>query len=77
MIASRLGCSKPNELKWRARFEEAGIDGLEEVPRPRSPRQALALCVDEKTQIQALDRTQLLLSMRPGQPERRAPGTSP
>ena len=32
MIASRLGCSKPNVLKWRARFEEAGIDGLEEAP---------------------------------------------
>jgi len=29
------------------------------------------LCVDEKSQIQALDRTQPLLPMRPGQPERR------
>ena len=29
------------------------------------------LGVDEKTQIQALDRTQPLLPMRPGQPERR------
>jgi transposase len=35
------------------------------------PEQALVLCVDEKTQIQALDRTQPLLPMRPGQIERR------
>jgi hypothetical protein len=32
---------------------------------------ALVLCVDEKSQIQALDRTQPLLPMRPGQIERR------
>ncbi len=31
------------------------------------PDKALVLCVDEKTQIQALDRTQPLLPMRPGQ----------
>lgn len=35
------------------------------------PEKALVLCVDEKTQIQALDRTQPLLPMRPGQVERR------
>jgi transposase len=34
------------------------------------PDCALVLCVDEKSQIQALDRTQPLLPMRPGQPER-------
>ena len=31
-----------------------------------NPPDALVLCVDEKTQIQALDRTQPLLPMRPG-----------
>ncbi len=36
------------------------------------PDKALVLWVDEKTQIQALDRSQPLLPMRPGQPERRA-----
>ncbi len=36
------------------------------------PERALVLCVDEKSQIQALDRTQPLLPMRPGQPERRS-----
>lgn len=35
------------------------------------PDRALVLCVDEKAQIQALDRSQPLLPMRPGQLERR------
>lgn len=35
------------------------------------PERALVLCVDEKAQVQALDRTQPLLPMRPGQIERR------
>lgn len=35
------------------------------------PDKAVVLCVDEKGQIQALDRTQPLLPMRPGQLERR------
>jgi transposase len=35
------------------------------------PDRALVLCVDEKSQIQALDRTQPVLPMRPGQTERR------
>src|SRR2546425_1967836 len=34
------------------------------------PDHALVLCVDEKSQIQALDRTQPLLPLRPGQVER-------
>src|SRR5713101_2803043 len=36
------------------------------------PERAVVLCVDEKSQIQALDRTQPLLPMRPGQLERRS-----
>jgi hypothetical protein len=35
------------------------------------PDHAVVLCVDEKTGIQALDRTQPILPMRPGQVERR------
>jgi transposase len=35
------------------------------------PDRALVLCVDEKTQIQALDRTAPLLPLRPGLPARR------
>src|SRR5437879_8282538 len=34
------------------------------------PEHALVLCVDEQTQLQALDRTQPLLPMQPGQLER-------
>jgi len=34
------------------------------------PEHAVVVCVDEKTQVQALDRTQPLLPMRPGQIER-------
>src|SRR5215210_9502090 len=35
------------------------------------PERALVLCVDEKPQIQAVERTAPVLPMRPGQPERR------
>src|SRR5580658_1799774 len=37
------------------------------------PVNALVLCVDEKSQIQALSRSQPLLPMRPGQAERKTP----
>jgi transposase len=36
------------------------------------PTKAMVLCVDEKSQIQALDRTQPLLPLAPGLPERRS-----
>lgn len=36
------------------------------------PDKALVLCVDEKSQIQALNRTQPLIPMKPGQAERRS-----
>jgi len=35
------------------------------------PDKAIVLSVDEKSQIQALDRTQPILPLRPGLPERR------
>jgi transposase len=35
------------------------------------PEHALVLCVDEKSQVQALDRSQPVLPMMPGMPERR------
>jgi transposase len=38
---------------------------------PPDQTRAVVLCVDEKSQVQALERTQPLLPMRPGQPERR------
>ncbi|GAA2738000.1 IS630 family transposase [Actinocorallia aurantiaca] len=44
-----------------------GIVGLYHDP----PEKAVVLCTDEKSQIQALDRSQPLLPMTPGMPERR------
>jgi transposase len=35
------------------------------------PERAIVLCVDEKSQVQALDRSQPVLPMMPGMPERR------
>ena len=37
-------------------------------PRPTQPDKAVVLCVDEKSQIQALDRTAPILPLRPGLP---------
>jgi transposase len=50
-------------------FVEKVIDvaGLYHNP----PEKAVVLCVDEKSQIQALDRSQPVLPMMPGMPERR------
>ena len=154
VIAERLGCNRLTVRRWRRRFSEARVEGLEEAGgrgqkpqlsrdfvnrlvaatmeapkdgsthwsarllgarfgishstvlriwkdhglqphRTRSfkfspdpdlvdkvtdivglylhpPEKAVVLCVDEKSQIQALDRTQPLLPMRPGQVERRS-----
>jgi transposase len=152
-LAAKLGTSRPTVLRWRRRFEQAGLEGLlEDAPRPgrkkrlaaekeeaivnatlyskpptathwtvrtlaraqrvspttvyrvwkahrlqphrvksfklsrdpkffpklhdivglylHPPAKALVLSVDEKSQIQALDRTQPVLPMRPGVPER-------
>ena len=155
-LASELGTSRPTVLRWRQRFEQAGLEGLlEDAPRPgrkrrltpekeeaivnatlyskppgathwsvrtlaqaqrvspatvhrvwkahrlqphrvknfklstdpkffhklhdivglylNPPTQALVLSLDEKSQIQALDRTQPILPLRPGIPERQKP----
>ena len=50
-------------------FVEKVRDGVGLYINP--PDGALVLCVDEKTQIQALDRTAPVLPLRPGLPERR------
>jgi transposase/biotin operon repressor len=116
-IARRLGVSRAKVARWRRRFEEAGVNGLEEargrgrratygrafveevVSTPlqphltrtftyrrdpllaekvsevvgrymNPPENAIVLSVDEKSPIQALDRTQPL-PMKPPQVERR------
>ena len=65
---------KPHRLKTfklsqDPRFAEKVIDVVGLYLDP--PDNALVLSVDEKTQIQALDRTHPLLPLRPGQIERR------
>jgi len=68
------GAIKPHKTKyWCGKSpdpefaeKQAAIIGLYMNP----PENALVLSVDEKSQIQALDRTQPLLPMRPGTPKR-------
>jgi len=50
-------------------FEEKAKDILELYHNP--PKNAVVLCLDEKTQIQALDRLQPNLPVQPDRPERR------
>ena len=86
-MAARTGLSKPTigriwrkfDLKPHLQdsfklsadpfFVEKVVDvaGLYHNP----PEKAVVLCVDEKSQIQALDRSQPVLPMMPGMPERR------
>ena len=56
------------KLSTDPRFDEKVRDIVGLYLNP--PERALVLCVDEKSQIQALDRTAPLLPLRPGVPER-------
>lgn len=56
------------KLSKDPKFEERVRDIVGLYLNP--PERALVLCVDEKSQIQALDRTAPLLPLRPGLPER-------
>jgi transposase len=57
-------CGKSTDPEFEAKM--LNIIGLYMNP----PENAIVLCVDEKTQIQALDRTQPELPLRPGNPKR-------
>ena len=57
-------CGKSPDPEFEAKM--INIVGLYMNP----PENAIVLCVDEKTQIQALDRTQPLLPLKPGHPRR-------
>src|SRR6202011_3366327 len=50
-------------------FVEKVVDVIGLYHNP--PEKAVVLCVDEKSQVQALDRSQPVLPMMPGMPERR------
>ena len=63
--------SRPTVLAWRGQytphdrhFEEKLVDVVGLYLNP--PKQAVVLCMDEKSQIQALDRTQPSLPMKKG-----------
>lgn len=70
----REGAIKPHKVDyWCGKSpdpefaeKQAAIIGLYLSP----PENALVICVDEKSQIQALDRTQPMLPLRPGNPKR-------
>jgi transposase len=86
-VAERVGISQGSVLAiWREHqlqphrtrtFKSSTDPQLEEKVRDviglylHPPEKAVVLCLDVKSQIQALDHTQPLLPMRPGQPERR------
>jgi putative transposase len=57
-------CGKSPDPEFASK--QATVIGLYMDP----PANAMVLCVDEKSQIQALDRTQPLLPIRPGNPKR-------
>jgi len=52
------------------------VVGLDHHPPERAVVLCVVLCVDEKSQIQALDRSQPVLPMLPGMPERRTHDSS-
>jgi hypothetical protein len=56
------------KLSGDKRFEEKLVDVVGLYLNP--PDQAVVLCADEKSQIQALDRTQPSLPMKPAGPAR-------
>lgn len=86
MLASHLGVSRTIVHRvWQRhdvqphrveRFKLSNDPQFEEKVRDivglylNPPDRALVLCVDEKSQIQALDRTAPILPLRPGLPER-------
>ncbi len=40
-IAVRVGCAEPTVIKWRRRYGEHGLAGLQEAPRPGGPATVL------------------------------------
>jgi transposase len=61
--------SETFKLSTDALFVERVVDVVGLYHHP--PERAVVLCVDEKSQVQALDRSQPVLPMMPGMPERR------
>ena len=51
-VAADLGVSRPTVAQWRLRFEEAGLAGLEDDPRPGRPKADLELTQEERAQLE-------------------------
>src|ERR671935_121496 len=58
---------------WKLSSDPQFIDKVRDIVGLylNPPEHAVVLCVDEKTSVQAVDRTQPVLPLRPGLPERR------
>ena len=67
-----LRAQAPSRRHLQARSDPLFIEKVRDVVGLyiNPPEAALVLCVDEKTQVQALDRTAPVLPLRPGLPER-------
>src|SRR5216683_7133140 len=50
-VAAELGLTTDTVRKWRARFAEAGLDGLADHDRPGRPKAGLALADGERDQL--------------------------
>ncbi len=65
-IAQQLGVGRVQVARWRERYAESRLVELTTQTKPEDiaglymspPEHALVLCCDEKSQVQALDRTQ-------------------
>ena len=71
-IWQAFGLQPHRQQSWKLSKDPLFIDKVRDVVGLylNPPERAVVLCVDEKSQIQALDRTAPILPMRPGTPER-------
>jgi hypothetical protein len=67
-----FGLQPHRQDAWKLSKDPLFIDKLRDVVGLylNTPERAVVLCVDEKSQIQALDRTAPILPMLPGVPQR-------
>jgi transposase len=72
-IWKAFGLQPHRQEAWKLSRDPQFIDKIRDVVGLYldPPERAVVLCVDEKSQIQALDRSQPVLPMMPGMPERR------
>jgi hypothetical protein len=77
-VATFVGVTGSTVGKWRRPFIAQGLKCLDDADRPGRPRtvrhppeRAVVLCADEKSNIQALNRSAPLLPMMPADPPAR------